>query len=68
MSENNTPEFFLEEEEIEVPIAGGSIAPSEEDTAALVFAMQQAAMFVREDTTVDDYLENADKIFKRLRG
>ena len=41
---------------------------SEEDTAALVFAMQQASMFVREDTTVDDYLENADKIFKRLRG
>jgi len=41
---------------------------SEEDTAALAFAMTQAGMFVRETTTVDDYLADAEKIYKRLRG
>lgn len=68
MSENNTPEFFLDEEEIEVPVVGGSVASSEEDTAALAFAMTQAGMFVRETTTVDDYLADAEKIYKRLKG
>lgn len=67
MSEN-LPEFVLEEEEIEVPINNYPTASSEEDTAALAFAMTQAGMFVRETTTVDDYLADAEKIYKRLKG
>ena len=64
----NTPEFVLDEEEIEVPINNYPTALSEEDTAALAFAMTQAGMFVRETTTVDDYLADAEKIYKRLKG
>lgn len=68
MSDNNTPEFFLEQDEIEMPIVSEPVATSEEDTAALAFAMTQAGMFVRETTTVDDYLADAEKIYKRLKG
>ena len=61
-----SPEFPLEE--VETNDSDEPIAPSEEDTAALAFAMTQAGMFVRETTTVDDYLADAEKIYKRLKG
>lgn len=64
MSEN-TPEFVLDEELVSEVV---NVASSEEDTAALAFAMTQAGMFVRETTTVDDYLADAEKIYKRLKG
>lgn len=64
MSEN-TPEHDSGEELVSEVV---NVASSEEDTAALAFAMTQAGMFVRETTTVDDYLADAEKIYKRLKG